>query len=242
MMNVLDRIDTTGKAIVQYKKLVSDVRLRDRIRERTQRVASICRKTEPLVTAQEELAWIGSNSALDVGAALTRLKNQLINQRDQIRADVTHVASDAFVDVLQEVTRLIDEVQQSLHSEWTRLAAEDIELPDISDDLLRSLQGLDPSFASDCQRIRETQARVVSMTSKPLPGAGDVERLRRAAEDLRAQWANLGAGTLTDDVRTFLMETAAAAGAPVARLTPKVQSWLRTHSLEGRFRIRQSTR
>jgi hypothetical protein len=241
-VNIVERIEATGKAIVQYRKLREDVHLGGRIRERLQRLDRICVGLEPLSIAQRELTSAGRSMPVGVAGALMKLRTQLSAQRDLVKDDVSYVAGDAFVDTLQEVERRIDALQLSSETEWARFAAEDVDLPEISIELLRSLQGLDQSFASECERIRELQASVELIKSRSLPGNGDVVRLRGAAEDLRKAWANLGAGSLTDKIRAFLVETASPDGATVARLAPEVLTWLRKHSLESRFRVRQSTR
>jgi hypothetical protein len=241
-MSIVERIETTGRAIAQYRKLREDARLGGRIRERLQRLNAICGGIEPLSIANRELTSAGRSMPVGAAGALMKLRTQLSDQRDRVKDDVSNVAGDAFVDTLQEVERRIDAVQLASENEWARFAAEDVALPEISIELLRSLQGLDQSFSSDCDKIRELQASVELIKSRSLPGEGDVARLRSAAEDLRAAWANLGAGSLTDKIRTFLVETASPEGAAASRMTAEVIAWLQKHSLETRFRIRQSTR
>src|SRR6266550_198550 len=149
-MSIVERIETTGKAIVQYRKLREDVRLGGRIRERLQRLDSISLGLEPLSIAQRELTSAGRSMHVGAAGALRTLRTQLSDQRDRVKEDVSYVAGDAFADTLLEAERRIDALQLSSEAEWARFAAEDIDLPEISVELLRSLQSLDQTFASEC--------------------------------------------------------------------------------------------
>lgn len=239
-MNVLEQAESVRAQLRVLTDLIKNEGIRQRVHQRFIRIQSVSEKIEPLATASVELSAVGRPVPRDLELKLVALKKDVASGREAVRKDVTNLTGDSIVETLQKIEQVLLNVEQNLSAQWVGFVRQDVRLPAVSEELLRALESLGAAFRQDCEQIRNLRASIENLSERQLPEKGDVDRLAIAARELQRAWEGLGSGTLTDDVRDFLMNTGAPEGAPLSNLTGEVLEWLAQHSLIERFIIRQA--
>jgi hypothetical protein len=256
-VSILERATQTRARLDELQQLTTDTQRRQRIVDRIDRLRRLVAVATELADAAVELRRVGRRVPVEVSLRAGTVMEQVRQQHDLAMASVGAVGEEAFTAMLDEVRALIGDARDDggmsaragsvlgvarheLREQWRGFLEEDVEVAAVSEELLQALGRLSGRFRNECVVVRERLAVVRQLQTKPLPTAGDAQRARDAAARLAEAWRDLGSGSITEGVRTFLLATTRPGGALASLLTPEVRSWLEDNTLLDRFRIRQS--
>lgn len=187
--------------------------------------------------AAAELRTAGAPVATAVLDKVEDLVVALERARQHLAVAPLHAAQDDFQRVVQRTRTLAREVSSALTEAWQQYR-DSLPRPPVDEDFLRLLEraGVDVERVSEA--VESALARLLLLSTRTLPRAGDVATLVKALADLA--WAMEEVGRLVpEEVRDFVVQASSAGGAGLELLTDPVLEYLRAAGLVTRYRIRQ---
>lgn len=195
---------------------------------------------EDLAGVREAVVELRRVSAEDVNPELRLDCESLVSVLKQVKADLgdslmVHVEKD-YASVAADARDVGRRLRGWAASAWAKVI-DDQNLPEVNTDLVDDLEraGLDVEEIQNA--VVTAQSELMLLQGRPLPKAGDGERLDRVKVNLHKA-VELLKERLPDAVATFIAAAGRSPGADLSFLTKEVHDFLIEHEIDARYGIR----